>query len=105
MTTFFHATEINADNIALAKDGGIVACDQARELEIGCVTWAVLYGSQRGQMTVWPNGRGAVCWGSDSVWGDWDAERKILACDERNEDGEPMMVGEDGVALATTAID
>lgn len=46
--------------------------DQREQLEVGCVTWGITYeGDQRGQMTVWPNGRAAIALGGDSIWGDW----------------------------------
>lgn len=50
------------------------AIDQRNELIVGCVTWGIIYeGGQRGQMTRWPNGRGAVAYGGDSQWGDWES--------------------------------
>jgi hypothetical protein len=51
------------------------ALDQLRELVPGCVTWSIIYaGGQGGQMTEWPSGRGAVCHGADSEWGDWTGD-------------------------------
>jgi hypothetical protein len=51
----------------------MASCDQASEIYPGCVTWGIQYsGGQRGQMTVYPEtGRAAVCFGGDSIWGDW----------------------------------
>lgn len=73
---------VTRDNIEVVKDS-MAALDQRAELAPGCVTWAIYYepGSQRGQMTVWPNGRGAIARGGDSIWGDWDDTAKVLVCD------------------------
>lgn len=58
------------------------AADQARELVPGCTTWGVTCaGGQRGQMSEWPSGRGAVALGADSQWGDWSAD-DLLHCDD-----------------------
>ena len=67
-----------------------VAIDQRDELSPGCETWAIkCTGGQRGQMTIWPyDRRGAVCWGADSSWGDWDADRRILTLDSGEEVAE-----------------
>jgi hypothetical protein len=61
---------------------GQIATDQYEELIIGAETWGILYdpGQQRGQMLRLPNGRGAVEFGADSEWGDWDND--ILTLDE-----------------------
>jgi hypothetical protein len=57
--------------------------DQMAELVPECITWGFLYGEgQRGQMTIWPNGRGAVEWGGDSHWGQWDDDRMVLILDD-----------------------
>lgn len=51
------------------------AADQARELVPGCTTWSITYaGGQRGQMSEWPSGRGAIALGADSAWGDWEGD-------------------------------
>ena len=57
--------------------------DQGLEITPGCITWGIMYepGGQRGQMTAWPDGRGALCLGGDSAWGDWDAELTTLYTD------------------------
>lgn len=92
-------TERNIDE-AMAQ---CIALDQRMELVPGCVTWAIEYGEgQRGQMTIWPDGRGAVMWGGDSRWGVWDHELEVLVLDdgltvdeygqelsEDDEDGDP----------------
>jgi len=74
-------TTITPSNLAAA----LVYCfapDQARELVPGCITWGITYaGGQGGQMTEWPSGRGAVCFGGDSVWGEWTADG-LLHCDD-----------------------
>lgn len=61
--------------------------DQRDELVIGCDTWPITYdpGQQGGQMTRWPNGRGAICLGGDSDWGDWGDD--VLTLDNPSEDG------------------
>ncbi len=76
------------------------ALDQRVELKVGCETWGITYsGGQRGQMTVWPyENRGAVCWGGDSAWGDWDASTKTLTLDS----GE--LVNEDGFSCTADAL-
>jgi hypothetical protein len=77
---------VTADNLEAAKEA-CIALDQRRELEPGCETWGITYaGGQRGQMTRWPNGRGAICRGGDSDWGDWDGDTLILDCGERVND-------------------
>ena len=61
------------------------AGDQADELIPGCATWGIKYqGGQRGQMSRWPSGRGAVCFGADSLWGDWQSDG-TLALDDSQE--------------------
>jgi hypothetical protein len=67
---------ITEDNLDAARE--LLPRDQAREVVVGCKTWAVYYGSQRGQMTVWPSGRAAICLGGDSEWGDWDFQAGML---------------------------
>lgn len=48
----------------------MAANDQRDEVGPGCVTWPIRYANgQRGQMTLWANGRGAVAWGGTSEWG------------------------------------
>jgi hypothetical protein len=64
-------TKCTTDNIEQVRET-VAALDQRAELVAGCETWAIYYdGGQRRQMTVWPDARGAVCWGADSQWGDW----------------------------------
>jgi hypothetical protein len=90
---------VTSQNIDDVRDS-VVALDQRAEIVPGCETWPILYGrfgGQRGQMTVWPaEGRGAVCWGADSQWGDWDAKRRLLNLDDGgvvDDNGE--VIGED----------
>ena len=85
--TQYIVTEENIDKVKEEMSG----CDQTKELVPGCITWGIIYqpGSQRGQMTRWPNDRGAVTWGADSAWGEWWDDVLIL------DDGESK-VDEDG---------
>ena len=88
-------TTITADNIDAIREQ--IAGDQARELEVGCKTWNIAYrGSCSGNFTVWPNGRGAVEFGGDSVWGDWCDKYQILYTDESDSDGLPVNFDVDG---------
>ena len=51
-----------------------VACiDQRVEFAIGTETWGIILaaGGQRGQMSRYTGGRGAIAMGGDSDWGDW----------------------------------
>lgn len=63
-----------------------IPSDQAAELEIGCVTWAFEYNASNfevlGRMTIWPTGRGAIEFGSDSFWGEWDYQDEELTTDD-----------------------
>lgn len=91
----FHVT---AENIEEARES-MQAGDQRKELEPGCETWGILYqpGSQRGQITVWPHkGRAAVCFGADSLWGDWDPNARTIHLDETAEDGTLIVYDENG---------
>lgn len=64
--------KIDESNISSVREIMSAALDQAREAVIGCETWCIVYGGgSRGQMTRWPNGRGAVCFGGESLWGEW----------------------------------
>ena len=89
---------VTEDNIEQVRRD-MAAPDQARELEIGCTTWGFLRADgQRGQLTRWPNGRGAVCWGGNSHWGIWRGRRLTLD-DGPDPDG---MVDEFGVYTGAT---
>lgn len=68
-------TRVTSDNIDALRDS--MAVDQAGELAVGCKTWPIHVDGQRGQMTVWPNGRAAVALGADSIWGEWEDGRLI----------------------------
>jgi len=68
----------------------IPALDQQQELKVGQVisTWPVYYepGAQRGQLTVWHEGRdecrAALCLGGDSAWGRWSEEEGFIPDDD-----------------------
>lgn len=61
--------KIDTEEDLLDARSNISACDQAADLMWGCETWGILYapGDQRGQMTRWPDGGGAVCLGGELV--------------------------------------
>lgn len=85
---------VTADNIDAAR-AACCAPDQRAQLRIGCETWPIGYYGPRGQMTIWPNqGRGAVAWGADSQWGDWNASTRTLRLhasgETINEDGQKV---------------
>lgn len=65
----YNVTEENINDVRLTMS----ANDQRDALEPGCWTAGIYYqpAGQRGQITRWPNGRGAICFGGDSHWGDW----------------------------------
>ncbi len=88
---------VTTDNLDEARDA-CAALDQRAELKAGCETWGITYeGGQRGQMTVWPEeGRGAVMWGADSEWGDWDDATRTLHLDSG------MTVNDIGEAIKPT---
>ena len=80
----------------------VLACDMADEIKIGqeIETWAITYcNGQRGQMTVYhPIERGAIFTGGESVWGDWEDEKRILHTDDGvdyDENGEEVEDEED----------
>lgn len=76
-------TAYSFDTVLVDQAPSGVPVDQALVWENGCETWPIFYsGGQRGQMTVWPNGRGAVAWGGDSQWGEWNATTQTLTLDD-----------------------
>ena len=83
-------TEANLEWVKTSMAAG----DQASELVIGCETWGIIYqpGGQRGQMTRWPDGRGAVAFGGDSQWGEWFGN--ILVLDESDPEGNILVLDE-----------
>lgn len=87
---------VTAENIAEIKQS--ISCDQAYELEVGCETWGILYqpGNQRGQITVWPNERAAICLGGDSSWGDWMPNQQIIILDDTDDEGAQIVYDADG---------
>ena len=61
-----------------------VAIDQRDALTVGASTWAITYaGGQRGQMSEWPDGRGAIYLGGPSEWGDWEGDELVTESGER----------------------
>lgn len=74
-----HIKITTQEELEIAREN-CAACDQEQELQIGDETWAIFYeGGQRGQMSAFENsGRGAICTGGDSEWGDWRDERLCL---------------------------
>ena len=71
--------------------------DQAECLEIGCTTWGIIYqGGQRGQITIWPDTRTAVCFGGNSDWGYWIPDSRIIVMDGCDEDGYEVTYDDDG---------
>jgi hypothetical protein len=71
-----------------------LAIDQRKELRVGDDTWVIYTGpgSNRGQMSVYASGRGAIETGGDSAWGEWDGESLHL-------DGGLNVVDSDGWAV------
>lgn len=84
-------TEVTSDNLKDAQED-CRPLDIRAELIAGCKYWDI----DGGWMALWPNGRGAVCFGGDSTWGDW--ERGLLSIDDPypesciNYDGEGKVV-------------
>lgn len=72
---------VTVDNIDSIRET-MAAIDQADELIPGCETWGILHGGNRGQITIWPNGRGAVSYGGDSLWGEYDQDTETLTLDD-----------------------
>ncbi len=90
---------VTTENIETVR-ATMAANDQRDELVPGCETWAIQYpqpGGDRGQMTRWPNGRGAVAFGAQSDWGDWHGD--ILTLDTRDNDGDIIQYSEAGAPL------
>jgi hypothetical protein len=104
--------KVTADNLDEAKDA-CRANDQRKELEIGDETWGITYdGGQRGQMSRYnKSGRGAVCFGGDSLWGDWTitGNLSLLAIDDGenlvDEQGNMMTKTEMGEAFESLMIE
>ncbi len=93
---------VTEENIDVAREG-CVALDQRAEITVGCETWGIIHdGGQRGQMTVWPDaGTGAVMWGGDSEWGDWDVATQILTLNSGvrvDDNGEPLAAHDEEAA-------
>lgn len=66
------------ENIGSVRES-MAAIDQRDEIAVGCETWAIKYdGGQRGQMTRWHDGTGAVAWGGNSFFGVWSGDELRL---------------------------
>lgn len=74
---------ITPENIETAKED-CPPLDIRAELVPGCTYWRAEYG----YMAIWPSGRGAVCFGGDSDWGEW--EQGYLMLDNPDSDGNPV---------------
>lgn len=97
---YANRTLVTAENIGEAKET-LNAADQSKELEIGCEIWLIQHsGSIKGYFTAWPNGRGAVEFGGDSVWGDLVGEK--LYTEDFNEDGNRIIYDADGEEVTMT---
>ena len=102
MKTYEERMIVTPENLEDAKNE-LNARDQNNELEVGCEFWTIAYsGGCTGWMTIWPlSGRGAVEFGGDSVWGDWDSTKQLLYTDVYRDDGSAMVYdiyGEEAVA-------
>lgn len=78
-----HATRTTLTVTNIERIKALMPIDQAAEAVVRCETWSFYYqpGNQAGQFTVWPNGRGAVFFGGNSLWGDWDDNHNVLHLD------------------------
>jgi len=88
---------ITEENIIMMKEY-VLPLDQRAEIRPGCITWRIMDAEGRiGQMTIWPDtDRGAISWGGNSAWGDWDWNERVLILDEDAQDGRRIIVYEDG---------
>lgn len=75
-------------------EGNIVVgmpCDMAAEIEVGCEHWTTETYNDAGyingsvDMCRWPNGRGAICYGGNSHFGDWNGSVLVLDADPEDE--------------------
>lgn len=81
----FKPTTVTEENIESLREQ--LPGDQARELQVGCITWKFDYVASNiegiiGVMTIWPCGRGAIEFGGGSLWGEWDYQDEELTIDE-----------------------
>ncbi len=66
--------------------GGSVPCDIRDEMRrapedfVGAELWQFRSGAERGTAVRCTSGRGAMHWGADSTWGDWDGG--VFQCDD-----------------------
>jgi|ADGO01.1.fsa_nt_gi hypothetical protein len=81
----YRKIETQAELDEIKREGGTT--DQLRELCVGAETWFIKTDQGSGRMSRWPNGRGAVCFGGDSLWGDWIERdgQQVLLLDEGGE--------------------
>lgn len=77
MSNLVEVAEANFDEAV----EGCKPLDIRDELTIGAKYWDI----DGGWMALWPSGRGAVCFGGDSSWGDWD--QGYLLLDDPDPDG------------------
>ena len=97
MNTAMDVIVTTADNLSVVRE--TLPTDQRGDLVPGCRTWGILMtGGGRGQMTVYPTQRGALCLGGDSAWGDWDSATRTLSCDSG-----PVTVDDAGNEVPDTA--
>lgn len=80
--------------------------DMRDEVEPGCRFWTIEPSDEDGETTgerwtmgVWPDGRGAICYGGNSHWGDWSEYDGELLLDDTDDDGVRIRVGLDGIAI------
>jgi hypothetical protein len=91
---------VNEDNINAIKDD-IDALDQRGEIGIGQIvsTWPIRCANgDRGQITLWhETQRAAICFGGDSLWGDWNPSTSTISTDPDGEvyDADGKLVSDD----------
>lgn len=78
-------TVVTAENLEAVRES--LPPDQGTELVPGCITWR--FPLERtagyGTITVWENGRAAVCHNANSLWGDWHEGTRRVALDSGGE--------------------
>ena len=80
-------TESNISEIA-----EIMPCDIRAELRVGCIVSRAV----GAWLCVWTDtGRGAVCYGGDSAWGDYNETERTITLDDTDADGERIVVDVD----------
>ncbi|KAK0366151.1 hypothetical protein LTR94_003773 [Friedmanniomyces endolithicus] len=73
---------VTAENLEAVMQAA--GSDQAKEFVPGCETWVIRDADgETGRMSRWPDGeRGAIHWGADSRWGDWDGHGNLVIDDD-----------------------